>query len=1487
MRRISKAALLAAGLAVSLLTLGASKAHAETLTATFTQPDGGITVGSYSGLVRIQVAGVGQAYGATHNDAFYLYDAPFGTPKNGHDGSYYQLTMGANRPLFAFDQSCNAARFLVGPLPAYNPEHEYSFVLDTGLTTPGSLHFGVSDGGFSDNTGAYTITVTQLSADGEPIGANPEPVSPAAPGVAQVVVDPNSVEGGKTTAGEVALTRPAGPGGDVVTLDSSDPAAAVAPATVQVPEGSATARFPVTSFPVSDQKSVTIGASFSGSTVKALLHVLPVQPPLPAVNGIAAPPVYNPANGHWYQEVQGPALTWAQARDAAAALSYAGLPGHLATLNAFNEDQFIVNNVPNAQSGSTHWIGGYQDRLAPDYSEPVGGWRWVTGEPWGYTNWNGGEPNNAGGVEDFLQWLPPGNWNDVPGAATITGFLVEYEPPIPQFAASQVTITPSPVTGGQSATGTVTLSQAAGTSGISVYLGSSHPEVAAVPPTVTVPAGQTTAAFTVTTNPVSVPTPVLISASGPTGSASVSLQVADSGAPLPQVNGALTPPVYNPANGHWYQEVSAALTWAQARAAAAGASYAGYAGHLVTITSAEENQFILTHLPNSTECWIGLYQDRTAPDYSEPAGGWRWITGEPYAWNDWRGEPNNANGNEDWAVMRGTVGWNDLAATNLDYGYIIEYEAPPAPPAAPTTLAAATASVTQINLSWTDNSDSETGFELQRKAVGGDWTKVAVTAANVNTFSDTGLASFTHYTYRIRAVIGASASDWSNEAGGDTGTRGQVSLSASGPINFGTQTVGTASAAQTVTITNSGNAPLTLGSLTMAGNNASEFALVPPLSTPKTLAPGESGSLSLVFTPAGIGLCSAALTIASDAPGGPATLALTGSGAGPMVRLSPTSLEFGPEPVGLNGTLAVLIQNNGNAALHVSSIAFQGANAGDFSLATDGITGHTLQPGDISLLNVRFSPVQTGNRVSTLVISDDAAGSPQSIALTGFGTAPLLRLSADSLIFGLPAGSTTQTLKLTNNGDAPLTIEGLTLSGPDAGSFRIVSDTGEKNVPVGGSRTVQIAFQSATIASRQRSRAARIAAAGFSAMLEIKDNDPHPTSRHTVALIAGSRDTAPATPSTPPVAPSGLSAQVVSPGEIDLTWKDNSSNEQAFALWRKDGSGDWHRIALLAPNGTHFADRGLAPGTRYTYRVRATAGNLASDWSNEGPAATPPLLPAAPSSLTATVISPREVDLAWTKGLGDETGVAIFRQTGSGAWQRIADLKPNATGYADRSAQPGSSYRYRVRTHDSTQVSVWSNEVPAVTPPLAPAAPGGLSAQAVSPGEIDLTWKDNSSNEEAFALWRKDGSGDWHRIALLAPNGTHFADRGLAPGTRYTYRVRATAGNLASDWSNEGPAATPLVLPVTVTNLTARVVAPTEIDLTWKASGSGATGIAIWRQAGSEPWQRIGVVKPSATRYTDRSVQPRTSYTYRVRAHSSTAVSEWTNVVKGVTPTAP
>jgi len=140
----------------------------ETLTATFTRPDGGISLAGYKGFVRLHISGVGVSYPPEHNDAFYLYDGRFAngqfasSPTHGWDGAYYQLTYSSST-LPNNDAGADAFVHLVGGTPAYSPTHEYTVLLDTGLATAGQLHFGVSDAGFSDNSGAYTITVTQLT----------------------------------------------------------------------------------------------------------------------------------------------------------------------------------------------------------------------------------------------------------------------------------------------------------------------------------------------------------------------------------------------------------------------------------------------------------------------------------------------------------------------------------------------------------------------------------------------------------------------------------------------------------------------------------------------------------------------------------------------------------------------------------------------------------------------------------------------------------------------------------------------------------------------------------------------------------------------------------------------------------------------------------------------------------------------------------------------------------------------------------------------------------------------------------------------------------------------------------------------------------------------------------------------------------------------------------------------------------------------------
>ncbi len=143
---------------------------------------------------------------------------------------------------------------------------------------------------------------------------------------------------------------------------------------------------------------------------------------------VQAQVVANLANGHYYEAISvAQGIDWVDARDEAANRSYLGRRGHLATLTSAAEVQFVLNNFPTADSDQ-YWLGGYQDRSASDYSEPAGGWRWVTGEPWSYTNWSVNQPDNYLGVEDSLQLFNhSGAWNDGKGTGLVAGYVVEYE----------------------------------------------------------------------------------------------------------------------------------------------------------------------------------------------------------------------------------------------------------------------------------------------------------------------------------------------------------------------------------------------------------------------------------------------------------------------------------------------------------------------------------------------------------------------------------------------------------------------------------------------------------------------------------------------------------------------------------------------------------------------------------------------------------------------------------------------------------------------------------------------------------------------------------------------------------------------------------------------------------------------------------------------------------------------------------------------------
>jgi hypothetical protein len=213
-----------------------------------------------------------------------------------------------------------------------------------------------------------------------------------------------------------------------------------------------------------------------------------------------------------------------------------------------------------------------------------------------------------------------------------------------------------------------------------------------------------------------------------------------------------------------------------------------------------------------------------------------------------------------------------------------------------------------------------------------------------------------------------------------------VSLAPSN-LAFAGQMVGTTSAAQVLSVYNSGDARLSIASVGLTGANAADFGLTTdcPLA-PATVAAGSGCSVTIRFTPGAAGPRSAAVSIVDDAAGSPHGIVVSGTGVAPvpLVTLAPASLDFGSRRIGAAGAAKTLVlSNSGTGTAAISSVAITGANAGDFAQTND--CGATIAPGASCTISVSFVAKAVGARSAALVVTDSAAGSPRAVALSGTG----------------------------------------------------------------------------------------------------------------------------------------------------------------------------------------------------------------------------------------------------------------------------------------------------------------------------------------------------------------------------------------------------------------------------------------------------------------------------------------------------------------------
>ena len=249
-------------------------------------------------------------------------------------------------------------------------------------------------------------------------------------------------------------------------------------------------------------------------------------------------------------------------------------------------------------------------------------------------------------------------------------------------------------------------------------------------------------------------------------------------------------------------------------------------------------------------------------------------------------------------------------------------------------------------------------------------------------------------------------------------------------LSFGNQLVGTTSAAQAVTLTNSGSSPLSILAITAP----TDFKVTSdcPISPTGALAVGASCHLNMSFMPTATGPLVEQVSLNDSGDNGTQMIALTGTGIAPAISLSPSSLTFTNQEVGTTSSpQTITLTNTGQADLSITSITINDYQKPSWFPETDNCprSPSTIPPQGTCKISVTFSPAQWyvnggfGVDAGTGTVSSNAFAGSGYFSVYGTDYSGAATVSPASLNFGhVDVGQTSspQTVTVTNSGNLPL-----------------------------------------------------------------------------------------------------------------------------------------------------------------------------------------------------------------------------------------------------------------------------------------------------------------------------------------------------------------------------------------------------------------------------------------------------------------------------------
>ncbi|HWP95773.1 MAG TPA: stalk domain-containing protein [Syntrophomonadaceae bacterium] len=362
--------------------------------------------------------------------------------------------------------------------------------------------------------------------------------------------------------------------------------------------------------------------------------------------------------------------------------------------------------------------------------------------------------------------------------------------------------------------------------------------------------------------------------------------------------------------------------------------------------------------------------------------------------------------------------------------------------------------------------------------------------------------------------------------------------------------------------------------------------------------------------------------------------------------------------------------------------------------------------------------------------------------------------------------------------------------------------------------------------------------------------------------------------------PSNLTAESSEIGKVVLHWTDNSTNETGFTIERKSSSDDsYFPIDNEGANVTTYEQNELSvyavfPGEDYFYRVKAYNNSDSSGYSNDVHIQVMSNIPSpsSPAALRAKALlsdGRLTVRLFWGDTANNEDKYVVQRAKAGGGLAAVAELPANSFKWEEPTdLERKVKYTYRVIAYNAGGAGL-SNTADVVLPTGAPVYPVFNYPQALGSTSMELTWSDNSDNEDGFRIERYGdkpanpftGVAEPDQVYLLDPNVTSLKITGLQPHKKYGFKLWAY--NAAGD--SICAIADGYTGALTPTGLNLSVQSPNQVTLTW-ASDVSSNGFSIERKKAGGTYTEIGTAQGTEPTYLDSLLLPNTQYFYRMRS---------------------